>query len=176
MLSASNDGKEAYRNLKDFARPVPQRLLNIEEKNRSNLFAWRGQFSPQLIESLLDAYCLPESVVLDPFAGSGTVLLECAIKSLRAFGFELNPAAWCFSKIYEFANMPSDEREYPIAELRYQIEKEFPFILFSDHELSPEDVQERIKRLGQSIEDKAKPYKKHPNPAKGVTYRIILLV
>ena len=156
MLSASNDGKEEYRNLKDFTRPVPQRLLNIEDKNRSNLFAWRGQFSPQLIECLLDAYCLPESVVVDPFAGSGTVLLECAIKSLRAYGFELNPAAWCFSKLYEYANMPTDERKYPIAELRHQIEKEFPFVLFSDHELSPEDVQERIERLGQSIGDKAK--------------------
>ena len=62
--------------MKEFARPVSQRLLNIEEKNRSNLFAWRGQFSPQLIECLLEAYCPAEAVVLDPFVGSGTVLLE----------------------------------------------------------------------------------------------------
>jgi len=144
------------RNLKDFAQPIPQGMLNIEDKNRSNLFAWRGQFSPQLIEYLLDSYCLPESVVLDPFAGSGTVLLESAIKSLRAFGFEVNPAAWCFSKLYEFANMPPEEREHPIAELRHQIEKEFPIILFSNQELSPEDVQKRIIRIGKSIGDKAK--------------------
>lgn len=142
--------------MKDFAQPVPQGLLNIEDKSRSNLFAWRGQFSPQLIECLLDAYCLPESVVLDPFAGSGTVLLESAIKSLRAFGFEVNPAAWCFSKLYEFANMAPEARERPIAELRHRIEAEFPIILFSDQGLSPEDVRERIIRIGTSIGDKAK--------------------
>ncbi len=142
--------------MKDFAQPVPQGLLNIEDKNRANLFAWRGQFSPQLIECLLDAYCLPESVVLDPFAGSGTVLLESATMSLRAFGFEVNPAAWSFSKLYEFANIAPEEREHRIAELRHRIEEEFPFILFSDQELSPEVVQERIIRIGQSIQDKAK--------------------
>ena len=142
--------------MKDFAQPVPKGLLNIEDKNRSNLFAWRGQFSPQLIECLLDAYCLPESVVLDPFAGSGTVLLESATMSLRAFGFEVNPAAWCFSKLYELANLPTENREHPIAELRLRIEKEFPIILFSDQALSPEEFQERIVRIGQSIGDKAK--------------------
>ena len=144
------------KNLKDFAQPVSQGLLNIEDKNRSNLFAWRGQFSPQLIECLLDAYCMPDAVVLDPFAGSGTVLLEAAAMSLSAYGFEVNPAAWSFSKLYEFANLPPVERESPLAELRHRIEKEFPIILFSDEELPPEEVQDRITRIGQSIGDKAK--------------------
>lgn len=65
--------------LNDFTTPIPQALLDIEEKTRSNLFAWRGQFSPQLIEILLSAYCPPDSVVLDPFAGSGTVLFETPV-------------------------------------------------------------------------------------------------
>lgn len=142
--------------MKDFTQPVPQGMLNIEDKNRSNIFAWRGQFSPQLVECLLDSYCLPGSVVLDPFAGSGTVLLEAATMSLPAFGFEVNPAAWSFSKLYEFANLPQEEREIHIAELRHRIEKEFPIILFSDQELSPEEVQECIIRISQSIGDKAK--------------------
>jgi hypothetical protein len=86
---------------KDFTKPVPQALLNIEEKNRTNLFAWRGQFSPQLIECLLAAYCPPNGVVIDPFAGSGTVLLESASMRLSAYGFEVNPSAWIFSKVYE---------------------------------------------------------------------------
>jgi hypothetical protein len=37
--------------LKDFTRELSPKLLNIEDKKRSNLFAWRGQFSPQLIHS-----------------------------------------------------------------------------------------------------------------------------
>ncbi len=94
--------------MNDFAIKLQPSLLNIEDKNRSNLFAWRGQFSPQLIEHLLDAYCQPGSVVLDPFAGSGTVLYEAAAMSLPAYGFEINPAAWCFSKLYEL------NRDHPL--------------------------------------------------------------
>jgi DNA modification methylase len=109
-----------------------------------------------LIEYLLDAYCLPGSAVLDPFAGSGTVLLEAAAMALPAYGFEVNPAAWSFSKVYEFANLSATEREHHLAELRHKIAKEFPIILFSDDELSPGEVQNRIIRIGESIGDKAK--------------------
>lgn len=62
--------------LQEFDQLIPQTNLNIVEKIRSNPFVWRGQFSPQLIEVLLKAYCLPNSIILDPFAGSGTVLIE----------------------------------------------------------------------------------------------------
>jgi SAM-dependent methyltransferase len=142
--------------LKDFTKPIPQALLNIEEKNRSNLFAWRGQFSPQLIECLLDAYCLPDSIVLDPFAGSGTVLYEAAARSLSAFGFEINPSAWSFSKVYEFANMKPAEREAVIAELRSNVEHQFPIVLFSEDSIPVEAVEERVIHIGQSINDGAK--------------------
>ncbi len=53
--------------LKELDRPIPEQLLNIADKKRSNLFTWRGQFSPQLIEAILKAYCLPNSIILDPF-------------------------------------------------------------------------------------------------------------
>lgn len=142
--------------LKDFTTPIPQALLDIEEKNRSNLFAWRGQFSPQLIEYILDAYCLPDSIVLDPFAGSGTVLYEAAAKSLSAFGFEINPSAWSFSKVYEFANMEPAMREVVIAELRHKIEDQFPFVLFADDNIPINTVEERVISIGQSINDGAK--------------------
>ncbi len=86
--------------MKDFNQPIPQSILNITEKTRSNLFAWRGQFSPQLIESILKSYCLQNSVVLDPFVGSGTVLLEAGRLGLTSYGFEINPAAYSLSKVY----------------------------------------------------------------------------
>lgn len=142
--------------MKDFTKPIPQSILDIEEKNRSNLFAWRGQFSPQLIEGLLEAYCPADSVILDPFAGSGTVLYEAATMSLAAFGFEVNPSAWSFSKLYEFANLPPDARDTPLTELRRRIEEEFPIIIFSDDELPIEEVEEKIIRTGKSISDHAK--------------------
>lgn len=143
-------------NLKDFTKPIPQARLNIEDKNRSNLFAWRGQFSPQLIESLLDAYCPPNAVVIDPFAGSGTVLYEAAAMGLSAYGFEINPSAWSFSKLYEFANVPLDERETTISELRRRIEEEFPIILFSEDRLLMDVVERKTILIGRSLSDNAK--------------------
>ncbi len=84
--------------------------LNIEDKTRSNIFTWRGQFSPQLIEELLIAYCPRKATILDPFVGSGTVLYEAAKLGYRAFGFEVNPSAWILSRIFELANLPSEKR------------------------------------------------------------------
>jgi len=142
--------------MKDFTKQLQPNLLNIEDKNRSNLFAWRGQFSPQLIEYLLDAYCLPGSVVLDPFAGSGTVLLEAALISLPAYGFEINPAAWCFSKLYEFTNTDKEQRRQTINELRENLNGQFPFVLFSDDQLNPSVAETKIASIANYISDHAK--------------------
>lgn len=142
--------------MKDFTKQLQPSLLNIEEKNRSNLFAWRGQFSPQLIEYLLDAYCMPGSVVLDPFAGSGTVLLEAALMSLPAYGFEINPAAWCFSKLYEFTNTQKEQRTEVIKELRDILNRLFPFVLFSDNQLDPNVTETKIANIANLLSDHAK--------------------
>lgn len=140
----------------DFTVEIPQRLLNIEDKNRANLFAWRGQFSPQLIETLIKAYCPPDATLLDPFAGSGTVLYEAARMGFSAYGFELNPSAWTFSKLYEFANVPSCAREAAISELRVKVDREFPIILFSDDAIPFDEVEYKIIKIGASISDHAK--------------------
>jgi DNA modification methylase len=92
-----------------FSLRLPAHTLNVEGKSRSNLFPWRGQFSPQLVEVLLRAYAAQESFVLDPFMGSGTVLVECARLGMPVHGCEVNPAAFLLARIYEFCNL--DERE-----------------------------------------------------------------
>ncbi len=143
--------------MRDFAEPLPQASLNIEGKKRSNIFAWRGQFSPQLVESLLAGYCPPDSVVVDPFAGSGTVLHEAARKSLPAFGFEINPSAWCFSKLYELSAASQETRREATLELQDQINREFPLVLFTeDRELGEEEVKEKVIRMGASLSARAK--------------------
>lgn len=93
-----------------FSSPLPAPTLNIEAKSRSNLFPWRGQFSPQLVEALLSAYAAPGSVVLDPFMGSGTVLIEAARLGLPAHGYEVNPAAYLLARVYELCLLTPAER------------------------------------------------------------------
>lgn len=90
---------------------IPQCDLNIENKTRSNLFAWNGQFSPQFIETLLSNYAHDEDIVLDPFAGSGTTLCEAGRKGLSAYGMELNASAYYMAKTYELINRAIPERQ-----------------------------------------------------------------
>lgn len=89
---------------------ISQSELNIDEKVRSNLFPWNGQFSPQFIEALLSNYASSDFFVIDPFAGSGTVLCECARKRISAYGIELNASAYHMAKNYELANLSDVER------------------------------------------------------------------
>lgn len=82
-----------------------QEKLDVIQKTRANIFNWRGQFTPQLIEYLLSHYSKSGDVIADPFAGSGTVLLESIGQDVSCFGFEINPAAYAMSKFYSIANL-----------------------------------------------------------------------
>ncbi len=90
---------------------IPQGKLNIDNKVRSNLFSWNGQFSPQFVETLLDCYAQEGDLVVDPFAGSGTTLCEAARKGISAYGIELNASAYHMAKTYELANKTISQRK-----------------------------------------------------------------
>lgn len=100
-----------FEEIDDSTSDLTEAELDIENKQRSNLFTWKGQFSPQFIETILRKYSNPSSVVYDPFLGSGTVLFESALLGLSAFGVELNPSAYLMAKFYEFINISSDHRK-----------------------------------------------------------------
>ena len=90
---------------------ISQGQLDIDNKTRSNLFSWTGQFSPQFVEALLNCYAQTGDIVIDPFAGSGTTLCEAARKGVSAYGMELNASAYHMAKTYELANMTISERK-----------------------------------------------------------------
>ena len=83
-------------------------------------------------------------------------MVECARIGLPAFGFDINPSAWSFSKVYEFANLLPSFREQTIEELQDRIVEEFPIVIFTDPELDFEAIEERIVRIGTTISDEAK--------------------
>ena len=105
---------------------ISQDELNIESKIRSNPFPWNGQFSPQLVQSLLVKYALSDSVVLDPFMGSGTVLVEAARLGLPGIGSEINPAAVAMSRTYQLTNIPPKEREHYITRISGWLQQNMP--------------------------------------------------
>ncbi len=139
--------------MQEFDKPISQKKLDIVEKTRSNLFAWRGQFSPQLVEAILSSYCLPNSVVLDPFAGSGTVLLEAAMLALEAHGFEVNPAAWILSKTYELIN--DSQRKEVLTSVKILIDREFLFRVFANDSQVP-DLRGKLSSIRHNLDESAK--------------------
>ena len=88
-----------------------QEKLDVSTKKRANLFNWRGQFTPEFVEYILDSSVLKkDSLIADPFAGSGTVLIESSTKGYASVGFEINPAAYQMAKFYQYSELDLSER------------------------------------------------------------------
>ena len=139
-----------------FDQPLPEKVINVENKSRSNLYTWRGQFTPELIENLLKSYCPIEATVLDPFCGSGTVLYESGKQGLPAYGVEVNPSAYILSKTYEFINTDKNEREEIARNFISSLNAQFPAKdIFSIHsEIRLEYFVDKINELRDKLTEK----------------------
>lgn len=55
-------------------------------------FRLTPSFGPDLVQEMLLSLSVNiDETVLDPFAGAGTTIIECKLKGVRAYGFEINP-------------------------------------------------------------------------------------
>jgi hypothetical protein len=67
-------------------RALPE---HVRTKHVHRLHPYHGKFIPQLVEVLLGRYLPADGHVLDPFAGSGTTLVQALESGLDATGVEL---------------------------------------------------------------------------------------
>jgi methylase of polypeptide subunit release factors len=129
-LELERQSSPAYKSYLDFVpldrTEIEPARLNIENKTRSNLFPWNGQFSPQFVEAILEQYANPSTRILDPFCGSGTVLAEAALLGLAATGVEVNPAAYVLARIYALSNEPQDGRRVTLDAVEKKLQDIFP--------------------------------------------------
>ena len=114
-----------------------QDKLDAKNRTRANLFNWRGQFTPEFVDYILASFAHPNDIIVDPFSGSGTVLLECARRDLSCYGLEINPAAYAMSKFFTFTNVSQKMRLDIVSSVEEKVINLIPKFhnlpLFSEH-------------------------------------------
>lgn len=87
----------------DGVKPTAQHLLEATARSGRRqatrysvhgLHEYKGKFNPQVAKAILNIFDIGAgNIVLDPFCGSGTTLVESAHVGARGVGFDLNPLA-----------------------------------------------------------------------------------
>lgn len=80
-------------NWRDYDDIVTDSLWRIPERDRSgaHLADYHGNFVPQIPDQAMRRYTKAGDVVIDPFLGSGTTLIQCRRMGRHGIGLELNP-------------------------------------------------------------------------------------
>ena len=64
-----------------------------------NVHRYSGKFIPQIASRAISLLTRPGELVVDPYCGSGTTLLEAALLHRRAVGVDLNPLAVLIARV-----------------------------------------------------------------------------
>lgn len=76
-----------------------ERERSGEKKQNTRYFAhgiheYKGKFNPQIVRAIMNICSANRnSLILDPFCGSGTSLLEAQLQGCEAYGIDINPMA-----------------------------------------------------------------------------------
>ena len=72
-----------------------ERVLGLTHR----FYRYPARFSPQLARALIERFTDPGDVVLDPFCGGATTLVEAAALGRRAVGTDINPLAIFLARV-----------------------------------------------------------------------------
>jgi len=76
------------------------------------LHVYPARMIPQIARRLLEKYAKPGDLVLDPFCGSGTVLVESRLHGMNSIGVDINPLACLLAKVKSTPIDPKILRDY----------------------------------------------------------------
>lgn len=110
-----------------------------------NIHRYSGKFIPQIAARAIKLLTRPGDLIVDPYCGSGTTLLESAVLHRRAIGVDLNPLAVLIAraktKPIPAASLDELFNTLEISLLHNLGAKELPLFRFMDvsRELRPEE-------------------------------------
>lgn len=80
-----------------FKKTLPHQSGEYAKRNWGNplhsLCSYQGKMKPSLAKHLVEAFTRPGDRMLDPFGGVGTIPFEAAMAGVKAWGFDISPAA-----------------------------------------------------------------------------------
>ena len=89
-------------------RGDPERLARLIDAARDgspigglthNFYRYPARFSPKLVRAAIDAFTEPGDLVLDPFVGGGTTLVEAMVSGRHAIGADISSLAAFVSEV-----------------------------------------------------------------------------
>jgi DNA modification methylase len=79
-------------------RPLEMKDKTVD-KLTHYLFRYPAKFHPPVVRSLINEYTQPQERILDPFCGSGSLLLEAAVAHRHSVGADVDPVAVLVSSV-----------------------------------------------------------------------------
>jgi len=110
-----------------------------------NIHRYSGKFIPPIAKGVIEIATKPGDVVLDPYCGSGTTLLEAGLAGRPAIGLDLNPLACLIARVKITPIKPTRLNDF-----QKQVEKTFaeiagynkgPTLLQYEEQTLDEEVQ-----------------------------------
>ena len=86
-----------------------------------DLHIYKAKFFPRMVRALLNIFAGEPSIVLDPFCGSGTALLEASLLGHRAYGVDVDPICQLISDAKVTPFLDRDTVVADVTEFRHRL-------------------------------------------------------
>lgn len=92
--------------IKDFSKLKIKKNWSFADKKKFNTsyathsyHRYPAKFIPQIVSNLLEDYTQKNDLILDPFGGCGTTLVESKLNGRKSIGVDINPVAILIAKV-----------------------------------------------------------------------------
>jgi len=127
---------------------LANRLADEKEAPRHGVHSFHryfGKLIPGIPRFAVKHFSEPGDVVLDPFCGSGTTLVEAMLEKRRAIGVDINPLATFIAKV-KTTPIPRDDLDRALTEILWfwrsnrdlDTDSHVPYVVNIDHWFRPE--------------------------------------